>query len=52
MVFDREDAGVTQRFGLDAVFDVFLEALTAVEIGAAAWRADLRRLLGDLILQA
>src|SRR4051812_19479384 len=38
MVLDHEGRVITQRLGLDVVFDVVLEALAAVEVGAAALR--------------
>ena len=37
MVLDHEGAFVAERLGLDVVFDVVAEALTAVEVGAAAF---------------
>ncbi len=38
MMLDHEGRVIAQRLGLDVVFDVVLEALTAVEVGAAALR--------------
>jgi hypothetical protein len=38
MMLDGERAGIAERLGFHVVFDVILEALAAVDIGAVAFR--------------